>query len=435
MSFRDKSKKGVSIIIGYVLLVTFAIVIGLIVFQWMKSYVPKEDLLCPDGVSIFIKNYACSSNILTINLKNNGKFDVGGYFIYATDSPNEELATIDLSKNNTDVSSRIKPLGIKFGRIAQIIAGNTFEPDEEEIEIYNLTGISNLFSIEIIPLRWQKEKNRNVIVSCKDAKISEIIKCDAPGEVCISESAEDTCARTGAVCGFELNNCLKEVNCGSCALNPLYGTGYECNSVGQCVTSAQCTENCASVGWECHILCGKPCGPLNGDCPVLVNGLSVCNSTGKCVLSSCNTGWGDCNDNYLLDGCETTLGTMTNCASCGNACTVGVQRCENMSCTSLGNGVCDAGETCAQEPTACEGYQASCISNNICVSGICTPISAGFGCTNYCVSLLHVPPYLSSSCMRNTGQCGSGGGIPSSGGDTFCVAQNPTYGVCCCFIT
>lgn len=176
MFFQDK--KGVSVIIGYVLLVTFAVVIGVIVYQWMKTYVPQDDLSCPDGVSIFIESYSCTSNILNLTLKNNGNFDIGGYFIYATDSPEEELATIDLSKNNTQDSSKLSPLGIKFGNAGSIIMKNSLEPDDNEIEVYNLTGISNLYSIEILPIRWQEENNRKSLVSCTDAKISEIIDCN-----------------------------------------------------------------------------------------------------------------------------------------------------------------------------------------------------------------------------------------------------------------
>lgn len=175
-SMFSQDKKGVSVIIGYVLLITFAAVIGVIVFQWMKTYVPQDQLSCPDGVSIFIDNYNCSSNILTITFKNNGNFDIGGYFIYATRSAEEELATIDLSKNNTQVSSRLNPLGIKFGNAASIVTKNSFTPDAEETDQYNITGIS-LYSIEILPIRWQESRNRNVLVSCSDAKISEIIQC------------------------------------------------------------------------------------------------------------------------------------------------------------------------------------------------------------------------------------------------------------------
>jgi hypothetical protein len=169
-----KSKKAVSVIIGYVLLVSFAVVIGLIVFQWMKTYVPQEDLNCPDGVSIFIENYTCSGNSLEITLKNNGKFSIGGYFIYATNSPEQELATIDLSKNNTKSSSRIGNV-IKLGAMTP---RNAFEANNESVEKYDITGITKIYSIEILPVRWQTEKNRNILVSCKDVEIKETIECN-----------------------------------------------------------------------------------------------------------------------------------------------------------------------------------------------------------------------------------------------------------------
>jgi len=98
---------------------------------------------------------------------------------------------------------------------------------------------------------------------------------------------------------------------------------------------------------------------------------------------------------------------------------------------TIGNGVCDAGETCAQEPTACQGQQAQCLSGNICISGTCQPINGGVGCTNYCISLLLNPPYTSSSCTFNTGICK---GTVESGGNSICKQQNPSYPICCCFI-
>jgi hypothetical protein len=428
MFFLGKFKKGISVIIGYLLLVTFAVVIGLIVFQWMKSYVPQDDLNCPDGVSIFIQHYECSLDMLSIDLKNNGKFDIGGYFIYATNSPSQELATIDLSKNNTETSARLNPIGIKFGHIASIIPGNTLEPNEDEIEIYNLTGISNLYSIEILPIRWQKEKNRNVLVSCKDAKISEIIKCNVPAGECVSESLGETCTRVDSECGIEINNCLMEVNCGNCT--SLYGSDYECNSSGQCIPSAQCTDTCASLGWICGIVCGNICG--TGSCPILNNSIPAC-SSGACIISSCDSGWDNC-DGIDSNGCETNLSLNDSCGSCTNECATG-SSCIAGECSTIGNGVCDSGETCAEEPISCEGYQASCLSGNICVSGSCQSIEeGGVGCTNYCISLLHVPPYTSSSCTSNTGQCTSiGGYLTESTGNDICASINPSLDVCCCF--
>ena len=172
----NKSKKAVSVIIGYVLLITFAVVLGVIVYTWMKTYVPQEDINCPSGTSLLIESYTydCSSNILTLNIKNNGKFSVGGYFIYATDNSSQQLATIDLSKMNTDNASMLKPLGIIFGGIG---SGNknSLAPNDVEREIYNLTGIGRIYLIEIVPIRWQTQDRKMTLVSCKDAEIKEQI--------------------------------------------------------------------------------------------------------------------------------------------------------------------------------------------------------------------------------------------------------------------
>ena len=50
-----RGKKGVSIIIGYVILIAVAITMSFLVYAWMKSYVPKEELKCPDDVFIRIR--------------------------------------------------------------------------------------------------------------------------------------------------------------------------------------------------------------------------------------------------------------------------------------------------------------------------------------------------------------------------------------------
>ena len=168
-----QDKKAVSVIMGYVLLVSFVVIMGVIVYQWMRTYVPQDEINCPDGVSLFIEDYNCTANRLSIDLRNNGKFNVGGYFIYATNSPNQELATIDISRNHTDSLSRLAPTGIKLGGLE---AGNSMKPDEKETEFFNITGII-IYSIEIVPIRWQEENNRNRLVSCKDAKIIETINC------------------------------------------------------------------------------------------------------------------------------------------------------------------------------------------------------------------------------------------------------------------
>ena len=166
-------KRGVSPIIGYVLLIVFAIVLGVIVYNWMRTYVPQGNLECPDGTSLFVKDYSCNNLTLNITLKNNGKFNVGGYFIYAATSPGQELATKDISPYVTDNLSRLFPNGIKFsGEL------NSLSPMDEETNEYNLAGFDGtVYSVEIVPIRWQKDGRLNRLVSCTAADIKETISC------------------------------------------------------------------------------------------------------------------------------------------------------------------------------------------------------------------------------------------------------------------
>ncbi|MDP7520887.1 MAG: hypothetical protein QF567_01490, partial [Candidatus Pacearchaeota archaeon] len=61
MLLQIKNKRGISVMIGYILLISSLVVMGTIVYNWMKTFVPTETISCPDGVSIYIKNIECES--------------------------------------------------------------------------------------------------------------------------------------------------------------------------------------------------------------------------------------------------------------------------------------------------------------------------------------------------------------------------------------
>ncbi|MBU4069761.1 MAG: hypothetical protein KJ646_02155 [Nanoarchaeota archaeon] len=174
-NFNLKNKKAISIMIGYVLLITSAIVISGIVYQWMKTYVPKEGINCPDGVSVYIDEVKCeeivyNSFLLNLTLKNNGRFNIAGYFIHATNSSEQELATIDLSGYTPDGAD--KGGSVIFG------VKNFLNPGEKRKNIFDITlPINSINSVEIIPLRFQSIENKERLVSCQNAKIREEITC------------------------------------------------------------------------------------------------------------------------------------------------------------------------------------------------------------------------------------------------------------------
>jgi len=158
--------------IGYVLLVVAVVIMGVLVAQWIKSYVPGKSLECPDDTSIFIKNYSCDSTELQITLKNNGKFNLSGYFIRATDSPEQELATIDLS-------SKLLAGGVQVGNYILFVQSeeNTLGPNSDTTQKFDLTEISPIYLVEITPVRYQEEDNKIRFVSCGNAKVRENVNC------------------------------------------------------------------------------------------------------------------------------------------------------------------------------------------------------------------------------------------------------------------
>jgi flagellin-like protein len=167
------NKRGVSELIGYVLLIVFTIVLAAIVYQWLKTYVPKEDLACPSDVSVLVKDYNCTGGELNLVLKNNGKFSFGGYLIYATNNPEAELATIDISKNITSGETPMQPTGIKLNG-----EGNSFIPNSEETHTFDISGVTPLvYSIEIVPMRWQEQGRKNRLVTCKESKMRKSLTC------------------------------------------------------------------------------------------------------------------------------------------------------------------------------------------------------------------------------------------------------------------
>lgn len=88
-------------------------------------------------------------------------------------------------------------------------------------------------------------------------------------------------------------------NCGACA--NACGMGSSCCD-SSCVDTTSDPANCGG--------CGAVCRPQNasGQC-----------AGGTCSILSCDNNFDNCNQN-AADGCETQLGTKSDCGGCGDAC-------------------------------------------------------------------------------------------------------------------
>ena len=104
------NKKGISVIVGYVLLVSMTLGLSVMVFNWLKFYVSEGEVAeCPDNVNIVIKDYECHQSVfslgtdpdkignITITLKNKGLFSTDGYILKFHDREEAEFGIYSLN--------------------------------------------------------------------------------------------------------------------------------------------------------------------------------------------------------------------------------------------------------------------------------------------------------------------------------------------------
>jgi len=83
--FRDK--KGVSLMISYVLLILISVVVAISIFAWLKLAANVEPVIsCEEGSSINVIDYVCINRVLELTVKNNGRFNLGGFVLTVGDN-------------------------------------------------------------------------------------------------------------------------------------------------------------------------------------------------------------------------------------------------------------------------------------------------------------------------------------------------------------
>jgi hypothetical protein len=176
---------------------------------------------------------------------------------------------------------------------------------------------------------------------CQTHRATDVNNCGACGTKCNSINGGPTC--TNGVCGISCNsgwsNCNVtltdgcEVNtaadpqrCGSCTKTCNNTNGTATCSAGVCgITCNPGFGNCdgnADNGCETNLLTTfLHCGACNAACMSSVDGhgTSVCDN-GACKVSSCISGYGNCDGN-AANACETqTMSSVQHCGQCLGGC-------------------------------------------------------------------------------------------------------------------
>lgn len=108
----NRNKKGLSEIIGYVLLIVFAISMSVLVYAWLRASTPKAEVACPDAVSIELTEYYsidapdegnANYKRIYLNVTNRGLFGINGVSITLKQDtkacPIKSVACQDIAKS------------------------------------------------------------------------------------------------------------------------------------------------------------------------------------------------------------------------------------------------------------------------------------------------------------------------------------------------
>ena len=180
---QKKSKRGLSEMIAYVLLIAGAVAMSTIVYVWIKNYIPKDIPKCDDGVSIMISDLSCGNSVLTFNLKNNGLFNVDGYYIKASRGSADSIATINLAIEGKHTGKgKVYPATKDEAPSILLLNQDVLPPESEILQTFTLTsGIEGMehgtiSAIEVTPLTsYKSETNQYQRAVCGNAKVKEVI--------------------------------------------------------------------------------------------------------------------------------------------------------------------------------------------------------------------------------------------------------------------
>jgi len=229
------------------------------------------------------------------------------------------------------------------------------------------------------------------------------------------------CGDCGVVCDFP--NASETCGNGTCEVTGC-ATGYdECNGVGNGCQPLGTATNCAS--------CGNACTNSHGS--------NVCGgSPGSYDCSpTCDTGWRSCDTNPD-NGCERDVRTLSDCGNCGVTCGFahGGESCATGSCVMTG---CDSGwgdctpggdcETQLNTTAACGSCTTQCTNANgstACTAGACAPTcNAGF---KSCDSNLNNGCERNIRTLTDCGDCGVPCDFPNA--TESCTTGTCTFGAC-----
>lgn len=145
---KKENKKGISILVSYVLLITLAIALAAATYTFLRTYAekPLPEEGCPEGTNIVIENYTCEDDGINITIKNRGLFNVTGVFIKIGNETDSEFL-YDFLEISPDCTG--KPRCVICDRDPCFAPNEEFYPESP----FSYSSFNKITRIVVIPYR------------------------------------------------------------------------------------------------------------------------------------------------------------------------------------------------------------------------------------------------------------------------------------------
>jgi hypothetical protein len=158
------NKKGVSLMVSYVLLVVIGVSLAVLVYAFLKARLPSDKAECSEDLSLYIEEGYCDlpNSLIVVKLTNRGLFNVTAAFIRFGESNTTVHTQINIGTEYLHAEDSANALGLPPGAST---ATRTFA-------IQNLDS-SKEYILEVQPAIFA---NR-VLVPCPNKIITQPITC------------------------------------------------------------------------------------------------------------------------------------------------------------------------------------------------------------------------------------------------------------------
>jgi len=156
---RVQDKRAISEIVSYAILIIIAVSLSIMVYSFLKLYIPKDKVTCEEDLKLIFQDYTCQNNLLNLTITNKGLFKADAAYLRMGNASGKQ----QINKNNFLLYGLNNSLGLN--------------PGDSFSSTYNIAeflayGVSD-YSLELQPAII---RNKQIIV-CENAIITQAIQC------------------------------------------------------------------------------------------------------------------------------------------------------------------------------------------------------------------------------------------------------------------